>query len=298
VTLGHLIHIGYPKTGSNFLRRWFAAHPELGFFNRGLAGFESVYAIARQGASPDPGLLWRVTSAEALSTPDERIGQLRIDYRDEPGPMGEAQARVCATLSSLFPSAHILIVTRGFRAMILSAYSQYVRTGGTHSFEAFYRPGAFVPWREAWDYDHLIALYRAAFPGRVILLPYELLRDDPAAFTAALAGRLGVAPRDPPAAPANVGLSPIELAWYPRLTRLVRALPVGERLRRRIEGRYLRAARANRLAGPVALLQRLRPKAPVGDDLLTDELARSLWGQAESLREEPLYAPYFGDYFL
>jgi hypothetical protein len=301
VSAGHLIHVGYPKTGSNFLRRWFDAHPELGFVNRGLAGFDSVYAVARQGASPDPRLGWRVTSAEALAAPDESVGRPRIDYGDERAvPMGEAQARVCATLASLFPSAHILVVTRGFRAMILSAYSQYVRTGGTESFEDFYRPGSnrAARWRETWDYDHLIALYRAAFPERVIVLPYELLRDDPAAFTRALAAPLGIAPCDPPVDRPNIGLSPVELAWYPRLTHFVRALPVGNRLRRRIEGRYLRAARANRLTRPVALLQRLRPRSPVGEDLLTDDLARSVWGRAESVRSDPLYAPYLGDYFL
>ena len=298
---GHLIHIGYPKTGSNFLRRWFEAHPELAFARRGLAGFGSVYEIAREGAAPLPGIRYRVTSGEALATPDRRVGDARIDYSNErEQPMGEAQARVCETLASVFPDAHILIVTRGFRPLILSAYSQYVRTGGTASFADFYRPGAPAAerWRETWDYDHLLALYRGAFPGRVVVLPWEMMRDDPAAFTTTLAGKLGIAALDPPLVRPNVGLSPVELAWYPRLTRFVRALPVGGPLRRRIEGRYLRLARANRLSRAVGLLQRLRPRPPVTDSALTAEIEAAMWGKAGSLRGDPLFQPYLTDYFL
>jgi hypothetical protein len=294
---GHLIHIGYPKTGSNFLRRWFEAHPELAFARRGIAGFQDVYEIARQSAAPAEGIRYRVTSGEALATPDERVGRARFDYGDgREQPMGEGQARVCETLAALFPDAHILVVTRGFRAMIMSAYSQYVRTGGMDSFETFYRPDArsAARWRETWDYDHLLALYRAAFPGRVIAFPYELLRDDPAAFTQALADRLDIAHCDPPAARPNASLSPAELAWYPRLTRFVRALPGP--LRRRVEGRYFHRARANQLGGTVALLQRLRPKPPITDALITADLARSVWGTCESLRGDPLYAPYLKEY--
>ena len=301
VSVGHLIHVGYPKTGSNFLRRWFAAHPELGFANRGLAGFTSVYDIARHGAALVGGIRYRVTSAEALSTPDESVGRARIDYLDERAwPMGDTQARVCATLSSLFPNAHILIVIRGFRAMMLSAYSQYVRTGGTESFESFYRPDAYrgARWRETWNYDHLVGLYRAAFPGRVIVLPYELLRDDAPAFTNALASRLGIAACEPPPGRPNVSLSPVELAWYPRLTTVVRTLPIGAAARRRIEGQYLRRARANRLAWLIGFLQRWRPLAPVNDAALTDEMAAALWGSAECVRDDPLFQPYLSDYFL
>src|SRR5262249_37217403 len=41
---GHLIHIGYPKTGSNFLRAWFAQHPQLAYADGGIAGFLDAYS--------------------------------------------------------------------------------------------------------------------------------------------------------------------------------------------------------------------------------------------------------------
>jgi hypothetical protein len=296
---GHLIHIGYPKTGSNFLRRWFAAHPQLGFAEGGIAGFQDVHDIARHGAAPAGGLLYRVTSAEGLAAPQRTSGFVPAEYpRLRREPMPAAQAAVCATLASLFPDAHILIVTRGFGSMLLSAYSQYVRSGGSDGFTHFCavlgEGGA--RGEDSWGYDHLAGLYRAAFPGRVVALPYELLRDGPARFTGEIEHRLGLARHDAPPGRNNPSLSPVELAWYPRLTRRIRSLPVGGRLRRRIEGRYVRMAMDNRLRRPIALLQRLRPKAPV--PAVTTEAVSPWRGRAESFRSDPLYAPYAADYLL
>ena len=76
---GHLIHIGYPKTGSNFLRRWFAAHPDLAYIEGGIGGFAGVLDIAREGVSPHPDAAYRVTSAEGLATPHANIGVDVVD---------------------------------------------------------------------------------------------------------------------------------------------------------------------------------------------------------------------------
>jgi hypothetical protein len=296
---GHLIHIGYPKTGSNFLRRWFAAHPRLAYCDGGIAGFANVYDIARQGAGPPTGILYRITSAEGLATPHADVGRDRVDYeRMRSGAMAEAQARVCETLAALFPNAHVLIVTRGFRSMIVSAYSQYVRTGGEQPLDGFCRAAPGESDRHSWDYDRIVRLYRAAFDGRVIVLPYELLRDSPSRFTGALCKQLDMPPFDPPAERSNPAIGPVELAWYPRLTRFVRSLPVGGPLRRRIEAHYLARARDDRLSGLVSRLQRWRPKEPVTGALLGDDFVRSVAGTTETLREDPLYAAYAGEYFL
>ena len=293
---GHLVHIGYPKTGSNFLRRWFAGHQQLAYAEGGIAGFTSVYDIAREGAAPREGLLYRVTSAEGLATPHVHVGAGPIRWEGvRKRPMPDAQARVCSTLAALFPNAHVLVVTRGFRSMIRSAYSQYVRTGGDEAFETFCdrtREGNETG-QDAWRYDYLLGLYRDAFPGRVIALPYELLRDDARAFLARIEETLGLERHDPVLERQNPSLSPVELAWYPRLTRGLRALPFG----RRIEGRYLRMALANRLSAPIRLLQRLRPLAPV-HPTIPEGLLAGWEGRAEPFRDDPLYAPYAEDYLL
>lgn len=298
---GHLIHIGYPKTGSNFLRRWFAAHPEFSYRDGGIGGFAGVLDIARQGEAAPAHPAFRVTSSEGLATPHADIGADPSDPdRGHRRATPAAQAAVCATLAAIFPNAHILIVTRGFRSMILSAYSQYVRTGGEAALDRFIAPkeGDLAAREDVWSYGQLVGLYRAAFADRVITLPYELLRDDPARFIREIEGRLGIDPHDFLPERRNASLTPVELAWYPRLTRRVRALPVGRRLRRRIERAYLRLALANRLRRPIAICQRVRPLRPVTGELLSEEAVGAWRGLAEPFRGDPLYAPYAGDYLL
>lgn len=292
---GHLIHIGYPKTGSNFLRRWFAGHPQLSYADGGIAGFNNVYDIARSAAVAPEDIRYRVTSSEGLATPHADVGGPLDGYdRTRWGGFSAAHAIVCDTLASLFPEARILIVTRGFRSMIISSYSQYVRTGGTADFPRFCGDIAGVVGRgdNPWDYDHLIGCYVAAFgKENVIVLPYELLRDDHAAFTRELERRLGIDRFDGNPERVNAGLSTAELVWYPRITRAVRALPIGGRLLRF----YIRATAENRLRRPIRVLQSLRPDAHLQFDV-PDQLLEAFRGTATRVRHERPYAPYLADY--
>jgi hypothetical protein len=301
VVTGHLIHIGYAKAGSHFLRGWFAHHPQLAYATGAIAGFSDVYSMVRASASPTPSALYRVTSAEAFATPFTSFGHTLLDYRDiARTPMPKVQTQACELLAGLFPGAYILIVTRGFRSMIMSSYSQYVRTGGEESLAwlcgktSRAEPGSLTPW----NYDFLIGLYREAFgDAKVLVLPYELLRDDAAAFLGEIGKRLGVADCGVPTGRPNPSLSPLELAWYPRLARRLRSLPLGEWGRRKAWHLYVHAALANRLRVPITLLQRLRPMPPI-DAALTLEVMEGYRGFATVLRDEPLYRAYARDYLL
>jgi hypothetical protein len=288
---GHLIHIGYPKAGSTFLQRWFERHPQLAYVEGGIAGFQNVYEIVKQGVAPRQGILYRITSSEDFSAPHRTVAEIVAEYSsfDFTG----AQKRVCAILSSLFPNARVLIVTRGFHSMGLSSYSQYVRSGGDATLESLI---AALTRARLWDYDAFTDLYAKAFGAEnVIVVPYELLRDDSGAFLRAVEERLGLEHfagyRDER---FNPSLSAVELYWYPRLTRAVRKLPVGARLRRL----YTRAAFTKRFRIPIAVLQRLRPGQPVTAESIPDEVVNAFRGQAESLRGNPLYAPYARDYLF
>ena len=297
---GHLIHVGFPKTGSKFLQRWFAQHPEIAFDPVGIGGCRDVYDLVRQAAAPGGQIRCRVTSFEGLVTPHGRAGLLQPDEPWEGRrPDFEAQQRTCATLAALFPSAQILLVTRGFRSILLSGYSEYVRFGGARDFHVFgpRDPAAAEQGRHAWHYDALIGLYEAAF-GELIVLPYELLRDDPAAFTAELERRLGLGRFAPAPRPLNPSLSPAGLRWYPRLTRLIRRLPLGAPLRRALLRFYVPRIGGKRLETLVGLLQRLRPATPVTPDLVTDDMLDFCRGKSERLRGNPLYAPYREEYLL
>jgi Sulfotransferase family len=297
---GHLIHIGYAKAASKFLQNWFAQHPQLSYMPSGIAGFRDVYAMAREAASGRADPLYYVTSYEGLSTPHASAGREAVDYDAmQQASMPRAQTAACELLAALFPNAHILIVTRGFRSMGLSSYSQYVRSGGLESI-ADLCASLDAAKRAPLNYDLIIGLYRGAFgDAKVIVLPYELLRDDAAAFLGEIARRLGLSAVEVPPCHPNPSLTPIELAWYPRLGRRLRALPLGARGRRMAWRYYVHAAMTNRLRRPIALLQRLRPLPPVDDaPLTTSEFMQNFRGLASSLRDEPLYRAYGRDYLF
>jgi hypothetical protein len=297
---GHLIHIGYAKAGSNFLRNWFAQHPQLAYAPGGIAGLHDIYAMAREATSQRSRPLYRVTSSEALATPTVSAGQIVVDYREiQRTSMPRAQTEACELLGALFPNARILIVTRGFRSMMMSTYSQFVRSGGEEPLVRACAEAKREPERLAqWNYDFLIGLYRKEFgDSNVIVLPYELMRDDTSAFLGEIARRLGLDDVGVPPGRPNSSLSPIELAWYPRLARRIRSLPLGASGRRRAWQFYVQAAMTNRLRRPIALLQRLWPLPPVTDGPLT-ELMQGFRGFASSLRDEPLYRAYARDYLF
>jgi hypothetical protein len=288
----HLIHVGYPKAGSTYLQRWFERHPQIAYLEGGVAGYRSVYDIVTEAASPPPvAPLWRVTSTEGLTAPVKSLGQWRAEAMH--GRMAEIE-RACSSLAEMFPSATVAIVTRGFRSMILSSYSQYVRSGGTHTLEALMRHerGTDHPW----NYDATISHYRARFGSEnVIVLPYELLSETPARFLSELELRLGLEPTPAPADRINPSLSPAELAWYPRLAHAVNRLPlVGVRARRLLA----RATFRNRLSKPITVMQRLSPRPAVTAAMIDDDMLETFRSYADCLRDEPLYAPYSDDYLF
>jgi hypothetical protein len=300
--VAHLIHIGYPKTGSKFLQRWFAEHPQIAFDPVGIGGCRDVYDLVRQSAAPDPEIRCRVTSFEGLAVPEDRAGRRRPEEEHKAdAPDFAARQRACATLVGLFPCAHILLVTRGFRSILLSGYSEYLRAGGALDFDAYFRrPDAadLERGRCGWNYDALIGLYEAAFGDGLIVLPYELLRDDPAAFTGELERRLGLGPAAPGPERLNPSLSPIDMRWYPRLTRLIRRLPVGRPLRSALLRFYVPRIGGPPFASLVRMLHRLRPSTPVTTRLVSDEMLDFCRGTAERLRDNALYAPYHEEYLL
>jgi hypothetical protein len=290
----HLIHIGFPKAGSTFLQHWFEAHPQIAYAKGGIAGIEGAYGIVYAALSPAVAQPWRVTSAEGLTAPlATTAAGTRGDEARRPASSAEAQARVCALLASLFSDATILIVTRGFRSMILSSYSQYVRAGGTLSLADMV--GAALHY-QPWDYDEVIRLYEEAFGAdSVIVFPYELLADDPASFLNHLERRMSLDPAPVSLGAVNASLSPGELAWYPRLGRLAARLPLARRLAVRLAAR---AASSNRLGRAIRVLQKLHPLPPVSAASLDEDLIRGFSGRAERLRGRPLYADCSDAYLL
>jgi hypothetical protein len=293
----HLLHIGYPKAGSTFLQRWFEAHPQIAYREGGIAGFRDVFEIAREGAAGATAPAYRVTSTESLALPTLDAGRIAIDFEQRRNTdVYAAQRGVCTMLAQLFPAAMVLVVTRGFRSMVLSTYSQFVRSGGFVDLDdlvALARGPEFERIAP-WNYNRLLAAYHEAFGAEnVIVMPYEFLRDDASAFTLHVAQRLGVAPLEGNVARINESLSPVELYWYPRVARMMLAFRS-----RRVYGLYVRASFTNRLRRPIGVLARLRPSKSITESMIPNDVVERFRGYAESLRANPLYAPYTREYLL
>lgn len=297
VTRGHLLHVGYPKTGSKFLQRWFAAHPEIAFDHWGIAGFGDAHQMMSAAAAGVPAA-WHVTSHEALLTPV-------TEYRDLGAsgislPTRDRQLAACAMLAALFPTAHVLIVTRGYEALLRSFYAELVIGGASYAFADFCE--ALLAQVEAgtdtFDFDAAIDAYAGAFgPDRVLVLPYELLRDSPQAFLGAIEESLAISRLCFPPDRVRRTPPPARLATYRRLTRWVRSMPGPVRLRQRIAHRYIAALRGGRLGGVAGAIERLGGASDDDDRTVPTKLLEALGARGGRLRDDARYRNYAPEYF-
>lgn len=299
----HLIHVGYAKAGSTFLQAWFERHPELRYAPGGLGGFSDVYEMARPTGR---AYKYYVTSYEGLSLPIVSAGGMHLDFAiARPTPdrgTKEKQAEVCATLKSLYPDSRVLIVTRGFKGLILSGYSECVRLGTRLQLDGVCREFSEclrVDEDHYWDFDYLIRLYSDAFGDEnLIIMPYELLRDDQGRFLAALEERLGIPHAEVEVGRLNPSLSPEELYWYPLISRAVSAAAsrLGDVRFQRAYRWYVLKVLNNRLRPLIKALRPLRPGGRITEADFPEDILLYCKGKAALLKEHPLYAPYAADY--
>lgn len=288
----HLVHVGFPKTGSTSLQNWFAAHPQIAFSRSGFAGSDTIWDFAHDAARTG-AVRCRVTSAENLSAPIERTADLY--GRTLPMEIPGGQESVCQALAEVFPSAHILIVTRGFGATLRSGYSQLVRAGARFPFNAMTGSVGIDSTSLAYlDYDRFVRLYRARFGDRVIVLPYELLRDDPHCFLSQITSALGLDAGPAGLTVANSSLTDAELEWYPRLSDKIARLPIPA-VRKRLMTRHLGWINSGRWRPLLPHLSRYARRPPAALTI-SDDVLRSMTGYAKILAGEPLYRPYADAY--
>ena len=161
-----LLHIGYGKAASTFLQHWFREHPELCVVTT-----TDIIEFAYKRLDEHPK--YYVMS-------DERLGSwvphevLRCKF-DEQFNMKKYRSKVCEILKDLFGSGKSLIVTRGYKSILRSAYSQYVKTGGVLGYRDFIDKYFFLR-KELYDFNFLTDLYSNAFGEESLLvLPCQLL---------------------------------------------------------------------------------------------------------------------------
>ena len=305
----HLIHIGFPKAASTFLQEWFRRHPELFYQHGALAGFYNIYEISRRASTPEAEANYKyyVTSDESLVFPKPSTGGYAVENGAgmpvQKVPYTVSQKRVCQMLKDIFPNASVLLITRGFKNFILSGYSQYVRAGGTLGLEDLLQMSrdSDEAAQQSVDYDYIYQLYASAFgEENLIVLPFELLRDDQKRFFSTLEERLGLEPFKHNIGRINESLSDEELYWYPRISRRVSRLAqkLGEARYARVYGWYIHQTLNRRLEKIARALCYLRKAETLGGSDIPAEFIEQCRGRASVFSGNPLYESYRAEYLL
>jgi hypothetical protein len=197
----HLLHVGYPKSGSCFLGEWFHHHPAFFFKDFKLSGIESTSDFCKIALQENNKNKYCVIRDMIFSCPIVN----EITYLSG---INEYQEKICATLYDLFPDSKVLIVTRGFESAIISGYCQYIKEGGTASLRDLIINAKDSNWL-TYNYSFLINLYNNYFgKENVIVVPFELLKECPKDFLTYIESKLDIVKEDIEIGKINVALPP------------------------------------------------------------------------------------------
>ncbi len=184
-----LIHIGYHKTGTSWLQKFFFENPIL-----------SINSVAKYKDRPK----WVTEFIKPFYDYDERIilNYFKESYKHDqlnvfslerlagyPSTGGYDSLQIAQRLKSLFPNAKILIAVREQFSMIKSHYIEYLKSNGTAKLEELLNPKRFYLIRNPvfelnyFKYIDLIQEYDKLFSkDNVLVLPYELMKNSPVKF--------------------------------------------------------------------------------------------------------------------
>jgi sulfotransferase family protein len=197
-----LVHIGYHKTGSNWLQHMLFEDPATGY---AWLGHETRDHPVRRVIHDRPlefdaedvrsELLALAHDAESRGLhPVVSLERLS----GHPFSGGHDSRQIADRLHAVAPDGRVLIVIREQRSMILATYKQYVKAGGTGTVSQFLEPATTRSLRASlfdfrhFEYDHLIGYYRSLFGADgVLVLPFEQLARDGRAFVERIADFAG-----------------------------------------------------------------------------------------------------------
>jgi hypothetical protein len=195
-----LVHIGYHKTGTKWLRAALFRDPATGY---GWVSKDSMPIRALVRDRPlefDPAATR--TKLEPLVAEVEAAGLFPVvcwgRLAGQAFSGGHDVKEIADRLRAVLPEARILAVIREQQSVIVSTYKQYVKAGGAATLRAFLEPADSQGWRvptfdyEYFEYDRLLGYYRSLFGAEAVLvLPYEQLVRDRKAFVTRVADFAG-----------------------------------------------------------------------------------------------------------
>jgi hypothetical protein len=298
--IANLTHVGFSKTGSSFLKHLFNAHPNLHYTNKeaigGFSDTSSIYDYTRGN---------ELNSAKYFVTSDSRIHCWRIadvndadNWFDEKDTL-EHQKKVCQILRGLVGAAKILIITRGFEGVLKSFYSSYIKRGGVHDLKSMleaYHKDYIMP---AYNYDDVIPLYIKGFgKENVLVLPYELLRDDLSLFLKEIEEFLGIDHMEHVPSLVNESFKAEEIYWYRKASHFVKTFSkiFGKKYSKKIVNRYVaRYLSYNRLRFIAKLLNKVNNKEESLE--VPNNFLKAYANKANILKNYPFYDKYSKYYF-
>ncbi|WP_193742870.1 sulfotransferase [Sphingobium bisphenolivorans] len=190
-----LIHIGFHKTGSTWLQQQIFGSADHGFTTEtGRPRHQIVHDFVTADAfqfSPDEA---RASYARHIAAAKNQGWTLVVSHErlsGYPSSGGHDRRLIADRLHATFPQARILMILREQRSLIRSMYSQHITDGGTGSLRAFLasvephlgrRPGFRL---STYEFDGMIQYYQRLFGrDKLLVLPYEMLAEEPAWFVA------------------------------------------------------------------------------------------------------------------
>ena len=294
-----LIHIGYIKSGSTYLQRWFEKHPAMFYKFKAVTGFYGTHDISWYAESTEPQHECFVISSEHLSVwkSDSDIVGMRQGLKKY--DIRAYQQKLRDTLYDIYPTAKVLIVTRGYTSLFQSFFSQYLAIGGTYNFEDLIK-SMWENFPDLFDYGRVISLYREKFGNdNVIVLPYELLRADPHRFTAIIEKQMGIKNTYTfTAEKINASLDKKIQYAHRRFSNIVYRIvrPFPYKMQRVLYGLYIKQLHQSRLDGLFKMLAKHYNTEEQTTGM--EGILQSMAGRAELLRHEELYQPYLKEYLL
>lgn len=225
----NLIHIGLPKAASTYIQAAAQQRGDVQVLQWHNYAQNIVHAASLQAYLSGPGESTIAPHQPHVDAPSFVSSEELCGWAPRPVTQPEIQAYqdlVAAALKHKLPNAKVLIVTRSPLSFVDSYYNQAVKEGASEN------PYVFVArWHALLlallNYTRLYDLYASLFgASNVLIIPVELLRDNPTHFYDMIEAHAGftLRPRSPESIQHNRSLNRHELQAMRILNRVVKII--------------------------------------------------------------------------